>query len=188
MSKAKNQGLKHFSNIHKFDSMDNNYWTKRREQQEVMRIANEKDLHFYNVVLDLVGKMHDQVLELGAIDPFKGGGFKRGKRPNITWERVEGHEHLLKDYFVENPIDDAKIFCQRLRMSKRLFFKIIENVEKDDSYFVQKLDAINQLGLSGLQKCMATLNILAFGIASDATNEYVRLASRTSKKVLKSLF
>ena len=54
-----------------------------------------------------------------------------------------------------------------------------------DSYFVQKPYATGQLGLSGLQKCTATMRILAYRIASDATDEYVRLTSSTSMFSLK---
>ena len=41
--------------------MDNNYWFERREQHEVIRILIEEDLHTYDVVLDLVGNLHDEV-------------------------------------------------------------------------------------------------------------------------------
>ena len=54
----------------------------------------------------------------------------------------------------------------------------MESVENYDSYFVQTPDVIDQLGLSGLQKYTATMHILAHSIASDATNEYVQLASK----------
>jgi hypothetical protein len=50
---------------------------------------------------------------------------------------------------------------------------------------VQNLDATGQLGLSSLQKCIATMHILAYSIASDATDEYVRLALSTSMLSLK---
>ena len=45
------------------------------------------------------------------------------------------------------------MFRQRFRMSKRLFFKILESVQNYNSYFVQKSDITGQLGLNGLQKC-----------------------------------
>ena len=91
----------------------------------------------------------------------------------------------MRDYFVEDPVYDARMFCQRFRISKRLFLRILESVQNYDSYFMQKPDATGQLGLSGLQKCTAAMHILAYGIASDATDEYIRLASSTSMLVLK---
>jgi hypothetical protein len=43
------------------------------------------------------------------------------------------------------------------------------------------------LGLSGLQKCTATMRIFAYGIAYDATDEYVRFALSTSMLSLKNI-
>ena len=68
--------------------MDNDYWTLRREQHEVIRALYEENLHTYHIVLGLVGTLHNQVLELGPIDPPRRGGFRRGKRPNIARGRV----------------------------------------------------------------------------------------------------
>ena len=91
----------------------------------------------------------------------------------------------MRYYFVEDPVYDAWMFRQRFRMFKRLFLRILESVENYDSYFMQKPDVTGQLGLSGLQKCTATIRILAYDIASDATDEYVRLVSSTSMLALK---
>lgn len=101
---------------------------------EVIRKLNEEDLHIYDV--NLVGNLHDHVLGFDVVDPPRCGGSKLGKTPNITHGRVEGHGHWMKDYFVENPIYDAKIFHQRFRILKLLFLKQIVNVENYDLYFV----------------------------------------------------
>jgi hypothetical protein len=148
-------------------------------------LLHKEDQHIFNVVLGLVGNLHNQVLELGPIDPLRRGGSRRGKRPNIARGIIEGHERLMKDHFVENPIYDARMFCQRFRMSRHWFLRILESVQNYDSYFVQKLDATGQLGLNGWQKCTTTLRILAYGITSDATNEYVQLALSASMLALK---
>jgi hypothetical protein len=165
--------------------MDINYWTVRREQHELTRTLYEEDLHNYKVVVDVVSNLHNLVLELGPIDPPRRGGSRRGKRPHIARGRIEGHEHLMREYFMEDPVYDARMFCQKFRMSKHLFLKLLKSVQNYYSYFVQKPDATSQLGLSGLQKCTTTMRILAYGIASDAIDEYVRLASRTSMLSLK---
>ena len=70
--------------------MDNDYWTVRWEQHEVIRILYEEDLHIYDVVLGLVGDLHNQVLELGPIDPSRRGGSRRGKKPNIARGKNRG--------------------------------------------------------------------------------------------------
>ena len=48
-----------------------------------------------------------------------------------------------------------------------------------------KPNVIGQLGLSGLQKCTTTMRTLAYDIVSNATDEYVQLASSTSMLALK---
>ena len=53
--------------------MDNNYWTVRREQHEVIRTLYEEDVHNYEVVVDVVRNLHNQVLEFGPIDPPRRG-------------------------------------------------------------------------------------------------------------------
>jgi hypothetical protein len=112
-------------------------------------------------------------LELGPIDPPRREESRRDKRPNIARGRIKGHARFMKDYFVKNPIYDARMFCQRFRMSKRLFLRILESVQNYDSYFVQKPYATSQLGLIGSQKCTTTLRILVYDIASDAIDQYV---------------
>ena len=87
----------------------------------MIRIIVEEDLHIYDVVLDLVGNLHDQVLKFSIIDPPRHGVSQHDKKPNIAQGRIEGQKHLMKNYFVENPIYDAKMFCQRFRMSKHFF-------------------------------------------------------------------
>jgi hypothetical protein len=57
--------------------MDNNYWTVRKKQHEVIRILYEEDLHNYEVVADVVSDLYNQVLELGPIDPPRRGGSRR---------------------------------------------------------------------------------------------------------------
>ena len=88
------------------------------------------------LVVDVVSDLHNQVLELGPIDPPRRGGSRRGKRPNIALGRIEGHERLMRDYLVENLVYDARMFRQKFRMSKRLFLRILESVQNYDSYFV----------------------------------------------------
>ena len=165
--------------------MDDNYWTVRREQHEVIIILYEGVSHNHEVVVDVVCELHNEVLELGLIDPPRRGGSRCGKRPNIAREKSEGHERLLRDYFVEDPVYDARMFRQRFRMSKCLFSRILESAQNYDSYFVQKPNATSQLGLSGLQKCTTSMCIKAYGIASNVPDDYVRLASSISMLSLK---
>jgi hypothetical protein len=49
-------------------------------------------------------------------------------------------------------------------------------VEEHDDYFVQKRNAAGTLGLSCLQKVVASFRMIAYGIAADATETMFVLA------------
>ena len=118
----------------------------------MIRSLHKEDLCTYDIVLDLVGTLHNQVLELGPIDPPRCGGSRRGKRPNIARGRVEGHERLMKDYFVENPVYDARMFHQRFRMSKRLFLRIVKKCLKLRLIFCAKIRCHWPIGVEWVAK------------------------------------
>ena len=73
-------------------------------------------------------------------------------------------------------------------MSRSLFLCIKSNLEEKDEYFVQKRNAAKVLGLSSLQKMTTTLRMLAYGVATDFTNEYVRIGESIAIESLKKFF
>ena len=58
-------------------------------------------------------------------------------------------------------------------MKRSLFFRIQSKVKANDSYFVQERNNANKLGLSSLQKIIAALRMLAYGVSGDFMDEYV---------------
>jgi hypothetical protein len=70
-------------------------------------------------------------------------------------------------------------------MSRPLFFRLQSALEAHDPYFIQKRNAARTLGLSSLQKMTAALRILAYGVAADSTDEYVRIGESTAIESLK---
>ena len=70
-------------------------------------------------------------------------------------------------------------------MKRFLFLCIQSKVEAHDSYFVQKRDSANKLGLSSLQKITAALKMLAYGVLGDLIDEHVRIGETTTLKSLK---
>ena len=70
-------------------------------------------------------------------------------------------------------------------MSRSLFLCIKSNLEEKDEYFVQKRNVAEVLGLSSFQKMTAALRMLAYGVAADFTDEYVRIGESTAIKSLK---
>jgi hypothetical protein len=58
-------------------------------------------------------------------------------------------------------------------------------VEEHDDYFVQKRNAVGVQGLSSFQKITAAMRMLTYGIAADATDEYVRIGESTALESLR---
>ncbi|XP_012842425.1 PREDICTED: uncharacterized protein LOC105962658 [Erythranthe guttata] len=69
---------------------------------------------------------------------------------------------------------------RRFRMRRPLFCRILNAVESYDPYFVQRHDAIGVRGLSSLQKVIAALRILAYGIPADLLDDHIRIGQSTS--------
>ncbi|XP_071696382.1 uncharacterized protein [Rutidosis leptorrhynchoides] len=81
----------------------------------------------------------------------------RRKRRYIRRDRVEAHNRLVKDYFVQDPKYPPEYFKRRYRMSQSLLEKIIEGIlsystrpdaPKWFTYFQQRPDARGVLGVS----------------------------------------
>ncbi|XP_022019886.1 uncharacterized protein LOC110919948 [Helianthus annuus] len=92
------------------------------------------------------------------------------------------NDRLLKDYFDEvSTYPNPEVFRRRFRMSKRLFLRIVENFENNFDYFKQKADAKETLGFTGIQKCTSALRVLAYGNTTDITDEYLKMAEKTTR-------
>ena len=70
-------------------------------------------------------------------------------------------------------------------MRRSLFFRIISKVEAHEPYFTQQRNATKKLGLSPLQKMTAALRMLAYGVAADFMDEYMRIVKTTTITSLK---
>uniref|UniRef100_A0A0D2ZYJ1 DDE Tnp4 domain-containing protein n=1 Tax=Brassica oleracea var. oleracea TaxID=109376 RepID=A0A0D2ZYJ1_BRAOL len=66
-------------------------------------------------------------------------------------------------------------------MNKQVFMRIISDYV---SFFQQRRDDVGRLGISPLQKCTASLRMLAYGCAADAVDEYLRLGESTALSCL----
>ena len=71
-------------------------------------------------------------------------------------------------------------------MKRPLFCKIVNKIVENDVFFQQRRNASGKLGLSGLQKCTAAMRTLAYGVAPDAVDEYLRMGQTTARKCLKN--
>ncbi|KAL5784173.1 hypothetical protein ACOSQ2_006565 [Xanthoceras sorbifolium] len=78
--------------------------------------------------------------------------------------REEAAHNLWADYFVENPRYNELMFRRQFRMSRSLFLRIANEVERHDNYFVQRRDGLGRLGLSSLQKITSVFRMLAYEV------------------------
>ncbi|CAM8929538.1 unnamed protein product [Rhodiola kirilowii] len=114
------------------------------------------------------------------------GESSRSKhRKSIFRDRVAGHQRLLNDYFSPNPVYPEQVFRRRFRMGKHIFLRIVDALTNSDPYFQQRVDAVGRKGLSPLQKCTAAMRMLAYGVAADAVDDYVRIGGTTAVECLK---
>ena len=60
-------------------------------------------------------------------------------------------------------------------MNRTIFLRILFMVENYDPYFVQTKNAARITGLSSLQKMTAAIKMLAYGVAADVVDDYVRI-------------
>ncbi|XP_024004804.1 uncharacterized protein LOC112081961 [Eutrema salsugineum] len=105
---------------------------------------------------------------------------KKKKRAYIEREREQGHARLWNDYFSDDATYPSHIFRRRFRMNKDLFMRIVDRLSNEVPYFWHRRNAIGRLGLSPLQKCTATIRMMAYGTAADAVDEYLRLGAITA--------
>ncbi|MFS8010699.1 putative harbinger transposase-derived protein [Helianthus anomalus] len=108
----------------------------------------------------------------------------KNKRGYVERDRRAAHERLMKDYFDEAPTFSNEVFRRRFPMSKRLFLRIVSDLEANYDYFKQKPDARGYLGFTGIQKCTSALRILAYGNTTDINDEYLKMAEKTTRDSL----
>ncbi|XP_016205964.1 uncharacterized protein LOC107646283 [Arachis ipaensis] len=102
----------------------------------------------------------------------------------INRDREAGHDRLFQDYFADDPVYNADIFRRRFRMRRHVFLRIVDALSDVYPYFQQRVDATGRRGLSPLQKCTAAIQMLAYGVAADAVDDYVRIGESTTIECL----
>lgn len=151
------------------------------ERMESMLFSSDED---FDNAQQYLFDAHVVVSAMQKSKKKQAGGSRPGKKPNINRNAHEGAVRLQQDYFSENPTYSDEQFRRRFRMSRKVFTKIVTDIETANLYFVQKPDAAGKMGLTSLQKCTAAVRQLAYGMPADAIDEYVRMAESTSLKSL----
>lgn len=149
------------------------------QQQLIMAyLKRESEFDFeMNEVLAIAG-----VLQNG-VQRVQGGSYP-GKQPNINRGHEIAYEKIWDDYFADNCTYSDELFNRRFRMGKSLFLCILGRITEHNAYFQQRRDATGKIGISGLQKMIAALRMLAYGVSADFLDDYVRMGESTISKSL----
>ncbi|KAJ9548900.1 hypothetical protein OSB04_021443 [Centaurea solstitialis] len=107
---------------------------------------------------------------------------RQTRRTPKSRNRIVAHEKLVNDYFSDNPVYDDNDFERRFHMKRRLFLKIVADLEREYEFFRWTHDARGVKGFSPLQKCTSAIRQLAYGTAADATDEYLQMSETTSRE------
>jgi hypothetical protein len=69
-------------------------------------------------------------------------------------------------------------------MDRGVLNHILNGVVSVDSYFLQSYDCTGLRGLSALQKVIAAMCILVYGLPADVVDEYVQIMESTARESL----
>ncbi|ETV76112.1 hypothetical protein H257_09646 [Aphanomyces astaci] len=97
------------------------------------------------------------VRQAASVDSRSWSGSRRGRQPNIDRNRTGGHQQIVDDYFGENGKPSTYTEGQFRRRFR----------------------------LSPLQKCTASIRMLAYGVCADSTDEYCPLGESTTIESMK---
>ncbi|XP_020185484.1 uncharacterized protein [Aegilops tauschii subsp. strangulata] len=92
--------------------------------------------------------------------------------------RARSHLTLMDDYFTLDVLF-VDNFPWRFQMHKNVFDCLYHIVRSFDDYFILKKDVVGRIGFSGYQKCMAALQMLAYGTTVDSWDEYLWMSEST---------
>ena len=95
-------------------------------------------------------------------------------RQKLWRERIDGHNRLMRSYFVDNPIYPEPYFRRCFRMSIELFKHIADELKRHDRFFEQRRNAAGKLEHITYQKVTAALRMVAYGISADLVDDHLQ--------------
>ncbi|KAJ0535978.1 hypothetical protein HanIR_Chr09g0436491 [Helianthus annuus] len=111
-------------------------------------------------------------------------GLSRPKKKMVDRDCIHANEVLMKDYFVENPVYNAKTFRDQFRLPKDLFLKIVGDIESNEEWFQERYDGRGKRSFTPIQKCTSAIRQLTTGNPPDQFDEYLGMSERTSRECL----
>ncbi|TVU47526.1 hypothetical protein EJB05_07130 [Eragrostis curvula] len=106
------------------------------------------------------------------------------ERRLVPRDHADGEARIMRHYFGANPVYTPEMFRRRFRMKRHVFVRILNGVHSVDRYFQQRENCTGLLGLSPLQKVVAAMRILVYGLPADAVDEYVQIGESTAREAL----
>jgi hypothetical protein len=101
------------------------------------------------------------------------------RRSYINHDCEASHFRLWHDYFDDDYLYPPSYFHRRYHMRMTLFLSIMYKLSETSSYFSERNDAIDCVAFTVLQKCIAVVRELAYGMAADMIDEYPKLGKST---------
>ncbi|XP_057432526.1 uncharacterized protein LOC130725300 [Lotus japonicus] len=106
-------------------------------------------------------------------------------RKYVRRDHAAANRRLIEDYFANEPTYDDTMFRRRYRMQKHVFLRIVADLSSSDNYFTQRVGAAYKEGISPLAKCTTVMRMLAYGVAADAVDEYIKIGGTTALECLR---
>ncbi|XP_021800259.1 uncharacterized protein LOC110744581 [Prunus avium] len=128
---------------------------QQREDEKIRRRRAEEDC-------ELDEEEEEFVLAVGTLNQSRQHHHRRAL--NVDRHKHFQDKNLMEDYCIPNSLYTVSYFRERYRMQPHLFQKIMHDVCNYDTYFIQKYNALEVLGLLPKQKLTATLRLLASGV------------------------
>ncbi|GJY44573.1 ALP1-like protein [Tanacetum coccineum] len=143
------------------------------------------------IVGDLIGiEMYEVNSELVMFTEACQAAYEASKpkvqRTPVERDRYGAHDRLVMACFSEHPQYDEATFRERFRMSRRLFTKIVREVNDASHFFQQRDDCTGQRGISSLMKCTSAIRQMAYGSVPDSLDEYLQMGATTARKSLQN--
>ncbi|RLM66541.1 uncharacterized protein C2845_PM16G15310 [Panicum miliaceum] len=155
---------------------------EEEDNSTLIRYLIAEDKPNFELLDDDDEEMDSMVAAMDAENSFRRSIPERRLVPR---DHADGEARIIRQYFAANPVYTPEKFRERFRMKRHVFIRILDAVQSVDSYFQQREDCTRLLGLSALQKVVAAMCILAYGLPLDAVDEYVQIGTSTACEALK---
>jgi hypothetical protein len=109
--------------------------------------------------------------------PLRRGGSRLGTKNKAIQQMHVVVVMLATDYFVDNPTHTPKVLWQHLRMTKKLFMKIVIGARNYGYYLIQKKKRLHMIA-------RVHLMCLAYGSPPHTQDDYLRMPELTCQNTV----